>query len=131
MDVFKIVGIGIGAATLAVLVKNWRKEIGIQISIIAAIAIFIMAFPYLNAVFQVFRDVSDRIGLDEKYIKIIIKVIGIAYVAQFGSELCRDAGETAIASKIEFGGKVMIVALSVPLMYSFLEVVETVINYSG
>ena len=51
-------------------------------------------------------------------------------MTQLGAELCRDAGEGAIASKIEFGGKIMIVALSVPVMYSFLEVVETVIGFS-
>ena len=131
MNVFKIVCLGIAATVLAVFLKEWRKEIALQISLVAAVIIFFMIFPYLNTVFGVFRDISERVGLDEKYIKIVLKVIGIGYVAQFGSELCRDAGESAIASKIELGGKVLIVALSVPVMYSFLEVVESVINFAG
>ena len=130
MDVFKIVSLGIAAAVLAVFVKNWRREIALQISLIAAALMFFYVLPYLKTVFEVFRDISERVGMDVKYITIVLKVIGIAYVAQFGAELCRDAGETAIASKIEFGAKVMIVALSVPVMYSFLEVVEKVISYS-
>lgn len=130
MNVFKIVSLGLAATALAVLVKNWRKEIALQISLVAAVLIFFAVLPSLKTVFEVFRDISERIGLDAKYITIVLKVIGIAYVTQFGAELCRDAGESAVASKIEFGGKVMIVALSVPVMYSFLEVVESIINYS-
>ncbi|MBQ7096560.1 MAG: stage III sporulation protein AD [Clostridia bacterium] len=130
MEVFKIVGLGLSAAIISVFVKNWRAELSMQISLIAAVVIFFTVLPYMKTVFSVFEDISDRIGLDGSYMKIVLKVIGIAYVTQLGAELCRDAGESAIASKIEFGGKIMIVALSVPVMYSFLEVVETVINFS-
>ncbi len=130
MEVFKIVGLGLSAAIISVFVKNWRAELSMQISLVAAVVIFFTILPYMKTVFSVFADISDRIGLDGSYMKIVLKVIGIAYVTQLGAELCRDAGEGAIASKIEFGGKIMIVALSVPVMYSFLEVVETVINFS-
>ncbi len=129
MDIFKIVGIGLSAAALAAFVKNWRGEIAIQISLVAAAIMFFMAVPYLKALLEMFRDISNRIGLDVKYISLVLKVIGIAYVAQFGAELCRDSGESALASKIEFGGKVMIVTLSMPVLYSFLEIIETVIRF--
>ncbi len=128
MDIFKVVGLGLAAAVLAVFVKNWRAEIAIQISLVAAAVIFFMMVPYLKTVLEMFRDISNRIGLDVKYITLVLKVIGIAYITQFGAELCRDSGETAVASKIEFGGKVIIVTLSLPVLYSFLEVVETIVR---
>jgi len=128
MDIFKIVGIGLSAAALAVFIKNWRSEIAIQISLIAAAIMFFMVVPYLKALFEMFRDISNRIGLDVKYISLVLKIIGIAYVAQFGAELCRDSGESALASKIVFGGKIMIVTLSMPVFYSFLEIIEVVIR---
>lgn len=128
MDIFKIVGIGLSAAVLAAFIKNWRGEIAIQISLIAAAIMFFMAVPYLKNLLEMFRDISNRIGLEVKYISLVLKVIGIAYVAQFGAELCRDSGESALASKIEFGGKVMIVTLSMPVLYSFLEIIEAVIR---
>lgn len=128
MDIFKIVGIGLSAAILAVFIKNWRSEIAIQISLVAAAIIFFMAVPYLKTIFEMFRDISNRIGLDVKYINLVLKVIGIAYVAQFGAELCRDSGESALASKIEFGGKIIIITLSMPVLYSFLDIIETVIR---
>ncbi len=129
MDIFRIVGLGLAAAILAVFVKNWRAEIAIMISVAAAIIIFLAVAPYLKAVLETFEDISNQIGLDIKYITVVLKVIGIAYVTQFGAELCRDAGESAIASKIEFGGKVIIMALSMPVMYQFLEVVDTIIRF--
>ncbi len=129
MDIFKIVGLGLAAAILAVFVKNWRAEIAIMISVAAAIIIFLAVAPYLKAVLETFEDISNQIGLDIKYITVVLKVIGIAYVTQFGAELCRDAGESAIAAKIEFGGKVIIMALSMPVMYQFLEVVDTIIRF--
>ena len=128
MDIFKIVGLGIAAAVMSVFLKNWRGEIAIQISLIASAIIFFMIMPYLESVLEMFRDISNQIGIDVKFVTVILKVIGIAYVTQFGAELCRDAGETAVASKIEFGGKVMIVALSMPVLYSFLDVVNSIIR---
>lgn len=130
MDIFKIIGLGLSATVLSVFIKNWRSEVAILISLTAIIVIFFTVFPYLKTVFNVFGDISERIGLDTRYIKLILRVIGIAFVTQFGAELCRDAGESAVASKIELGGKIMIVAFSVPVMYSFLEVVETVIDFT-
>lgn len=128
MDIFKIVGLGIASMVLAVFLKNWRAEIAIQISLVASVVIFFMALPYLKAVFEMFQNISKQIGLEIKYITIVLKVIGIAYITQFGAEICRDAGENAIASKIEFGGKVMIVTLSMPILYSFLDVVNSIIK---
>ncbi|MBE7023299.1 MAG: stage III sporulation protein AD [Clostridia bacterium] len=129
MDIFKVAALGLAAAVLAVFVKNWRAEIALQISLIAVIIIFFTVLPYLKTVLEMLRDISNRTGVDSKYISLVLKVIGIAYVTQFGAELCRDAGEGAVASKIEFGGKVMIVALSMPVMYSFLEIVEKIIRF--
>lgn len=129
MDIFKIVGLGLAAAVLAVFVKNWRTEIAIMISLAAAAIIFFAMVPYLKTVLENFKDISNQIGLDVKYITVVLKVIGIAYLTQFGAELCRDAGESAIASKIEFGGKVIIMTLSMPVMYQFLEVVDTIIRF--
>ncbi len=128
MDIFRIVGLGFAAAVLAVFVKNWRGEIAMQISLVAAIIIFFVILPYMETIFDAFRDISNRIGLDSKYVTLVLKVIGIAYITQFGAELCRDSGETAIASKIEFGGKLIILTLSLPILYSFLEVVEKIVR---
>ncbi len=129
MDIFKIVGLGIAATVFAVLIKDKRPEIAIQISLVASVIIFIAAAPYLKTAITMFEDISSRIGMESKYIMIVLKIIGIAYAAQFGAELCRDAGENAVATRIEFAGKAIIITLSMPIMYQLLEVVESILRF--
>lgn len=129
MDIFKVVGLGIAAAALAALLKGWRPEISLLVSLAASMLIFFTAMPYLKSVIAMLRDISNRIGMDVSYITAIIKVMGIAYCAQFGAELCRDAGEGAVASKIEFAGKAVIMALSMPIMYKLLEVIDAIVKF--
>jgi stage III sporulation protein AD len=129
MDIFKIAGLGLAAAVLAVFIKNWKPEIALQVSLVAAVIIFLMVLPYLKAVVLMFQDISQQIGLESKYLSLVLKVIGIAYVAQFAAELCRDAGETSVASKIEFAGKVIIMTLSMPVVYNLLDVVSQIIRF--
>ncbi|MDO4744416.1 MAG: stage III sporulation protein AD [Clostridia bacterium] len=129
MDIFKIAGLGLAAVVLAVFIKNWKPELAMQVSLAAAVIIFLMVLPYLKAVVVMFQDISEQIGLESKYLSLVLKVIGIAYVAQFAAELCRDAGETSVASKIEFAGKVIIMTLSMPVVYSLLEVVSQIIRF--
>ncbi|MBR5614161.1 MAG: stage III sporulation protein AD [Clostridia bacterium] len=129
MDIFKVVGLGLAAATLAVFVKGWKPEIAIGISLAASAIIFIAVMPYLKSVIAMIQNLSEQVGIEGRYIRIVLKVSGIAYIAQFGAELCRDAGETSVASKIEFAGKLMIMALSMPLVYKLLEIVNDIIHF--
>ncbi len=129
MDVFKIVGIGMAAAVLALFIKNWKPELAIQVSLAAAVIIFASVLPYLKTLIDMLKDISTRAGIETRYISIVLKVIGIAYIAQFASEICQDAGESAIASKIEFAGKVIIMTISMPVIYSLLDVINEIIGF--
>lgn len=129
MEIFKIAGIGLAAAVLAVFIKNQRPEFAIQASLLTAVIIFAAVLPYLKAIVEMFEEISKEIGLEQVYIGLVLKVIGIAYVAQFASELCRDAGEGAIATKIELAGKIIIMTLSMPVICSLLEVVNDIIRF--
>lgn len=129
MEIFKIAGIGIAATVIAVFIKNQKPEFAIQISLLAALIIFAAVLPYLSAIVKMFESLSDTAGLETAYIGLILKVIGIAYVAQFASELCHDAGEGAIASKIELAAKIIIMTLSLPVVSGLLETVREIINF--
>ena len=127
MDILKIVGLGISATAFAVFIKRQRPELALILSLLTGTAILIFGFPYLKTVIHMFQDIAGQVGLKSGHIKLILKVIGIAYIAQFGSEICRDAGETSTASKIELAGKIIIMAISMPAVYSFIEVVSKMI----
>lgn len=128
MDMIKILGIGMTAAVLAVLVKGYKPELAIQISLAAAVLIFVMAVPYLRSTVAMFQDIAAQVGIDSRFIGIVVKIIGIAYLAQFGAELCKDAGEGAIASKIELAGKLIIMTMSMPIMYKLLALVNDIVS---
>lgn len=128
MSIFKIVGIGLTAAVLAVLVKGYRAELGVLLSAAASILIFSLLVPYIKAIMAMLENLSGQTGVDIRHIAIIIKIIGAAYITQLGAELCRDAGENSIATKVELGGKIIIVGLSMPIVYSLLNLIENIIT---
>lgn len=127
MEIFKIVGIGLVATILAVVLKNQRPEISLQISVVTGLVIFILIITKLSSVLELLRSVAQKIDIDLVYITTIFKIVGIAYVAEFGAQICRDAGEGAIASKIEFAGKVLIMVLAIPILVSLLNLVVKLI----
>ena len=129
MNVFQLIGIGFIATVLSVFVKQHRPDLAVFIPITGSVIILYLMFPHLKAALNIFEDISDSMGISNQYIKIVIKVIGVAYVCQFAAELCKDAGESSIASKIEFGGKIIILGLSVPIIYSLLDLVKNIISF--
>lgn len=118
------------AAVLSLLIKQYRPELSSAIPVIAAAAIFAMAAPYLRAVIAMFEDIADQVGMESASFRIVIKMIGAAYITQFAAEMCKDAGEGAIASKIELGGKILILTMSMPILYRLLALVSNMINFS-
>ena len=129
MDIFKIAGLGIAAAVFAVFIKGWKPELALQVSLVATVIILAAVLPYLKVVTEMLRDITARAGVESRYIGVVLKFMGIAYISQFASELCRDAGEGAIASKIEVAGKIIIMTISMPIIYSLLEVVNEIIRF--
>lgn len=129
MDIIQIIGIGTIAAFLSFVIKQYRPELAMIIPVLGASVIFIGIAPYLKNVISMFSDIADRAGIDGQYLKIIIKMIGIAYLCQFAAELCRTAGEGLLAGKIELGGKLIILSLSMPVIYRLLGLVSSIIYF--
>ena len=73
------------------------------------------------------NNLSENANLNERYMVIILKILGIAYIAQFGMEMCKDAGENAIASKIEIAGKALIMTVSIPIITGVAEIITKVL----
>ena len=85
--------------------------------------IFLWICAPLQELLQLLEQMAEQAGVTEGYFGIVLKVIGIAYLSQFGSQLCMDAGESAVAAKIELAGKVMMMMVSAPVLLELLDVV--------
>ncbi|HBM80154.1 MAG: stage III sporulation protein AD [Clostridiales bacterium] len=127
MEIFQIVGLAIVAAALSVLLKKQKPEISLFISIATGLMIFFFVVFKLSAVLTLLQDLSKRVNMDFVYLSTILKIIGIAYITTFGAEICRDAGENAIASKVEFAGKILIMLLAIPILMAVLDTILKII----
>ena len=129
MDIFKVVAVGIIATVFALILKKDAPQFAMMISIGACVLIFLMVLPRLTAVFELLNGISSYMTVNNGFVKAVLKIIGIAYITEFGSQLCADAGENAVASKIELGGKILIMGISAPIVLSLLDLVVGLTNY--
>lgn len=116
----QVVGLGLLAAVLAVVLKNNKPEMAVFLSIAVGIIIFAAMLGKIGSVLEVLKDLSSRANLSMVYLGTILKIVGIAYIADFGAQICRDAGEGAVASKIEFAAKILVLVLAVPIVVAVL-----------
>lgn len=123
MSILQIAGIGITAALLAVVIKQHRPEMALLISLAAGAFLFFFVLGNITAVVSTIDQLARHSNLNVIYLDTVLKVIGIAYIAEFGAQICRDAGEGAIASKIELGGKILIMLLALPVLTALMEII--------
>ncbi|WP_353095890.1 stage III sporulation protein AD [Tissierella praeacuta] len=123
MEIIKIVGIGIVATVLIVVLKGTRPEFALFISLLTGVIIFSMILGELSYVIGILNTLARRINVEFAYFSTILKIIGMAYIVEFGAQISRDAGEESIAMKIELGGKVLIMVLAIPILLALMELI--------
>jgi stage III sporulation protein AD len=121
MEILQVVGVGFIGTVLAVFVKERNKEAAILISLVTGVIIFLFALSKVEAVIEVLWKLASSANINLFYLTTILKIIGIAYIAEFGSQICKDAGEGSIAAKIEFAAKVLVMVLALPIIVAVLE----------
>lgn len=131
MDIFQIVGIGIITTILIMVLKAQKPEMAVQLTIIFGVLILLFMMDKISAVVSVLRDFASKINISSMYIVIIFKIIGIAYIAEFGSQICKDAGEGVVAQKIELAAKVMILLIALPIMIAIMESVTDILHVAS
>lgn len=127
MDVIKIIGIGLMALIIIVIIKQYKPEFAIYVSLIAGAIIIYFSLDKISAIINLLTTLSKKTGINAEYLGILLKITGIAILTEYAVSICKDSGENAIASKIDLGGKVIIISISVPIIYALLEVVMKII----
>jgi stage III sporulation protein AD len=123
MEIAKVIGIGIVGGILAVAVKKTNPELGMQVSIAAGVIVFCLVLGYLAQAVDFIRSFAEQYGALYQGTLVLLKVIGIAYLCEFGVQVLKDAGENALAVKVELAGKVIIFAVTLPLIGQFAQMV--------
>lgn len=126
MDILHIVALALLTTLIILLVKQYQPMLALMLSLFAGGFIFYSVIGDVEQVIGLITNLSAQIHMQDAYLTTIIKVIGIAYIAEFGIQIIKDAGEHALANKVEIGGKMAILVLAIPIMGA---IIQTIINF--
>lgn len=120
----KIAAIGVAAAILAAWVKTVKSEYALWITLATGIFMGVSVLGKLEMMIAELRFLQEYFANYASYIKLLVKIIGITYLSEFSSDLCKDAGANTLATQVELFGKLSILVLCMPILTSLLETVD-------
>lgn len=124
MGILQIGVMGIVGVLLAVQLKQEKAELAIYLCIGISILIFFQILTHIGTLVGAVKELSGQIQMDVSYMNTLLKMLGITYVAEFVSGICKDAGYQAVATQIEIFGKVVILVLSMPILMALLKTIQ-------
>lgn len=127
MDILKIASVAIVTCFLTVILKQYKPEYAVAAAICGGIIIFLAAAPKIAQVLAVGKNLADKTGIGREMIAPAVKVIGISYLTGYAAEMCRDAGENALAVKLEMAGKIIMLTVAVPVIEAMLDTIERIL----
>lgn len=123
MEVIKIIGIALIALIIIILLKQYRPEFAVYISLLTGVLILVLVMGQLAGVISLLQSLANKTSVNMTFLSLLIKITGIAFLSEFAVSICKDSGEGAIASKIEVGSKIVIISMSIPIISSLLEII--------
>jgi stage III sporulation protein AD len=123
VDIIQVVGLGLLATVLVLIVKEQKPMFAFLLTTFTGIVIFLFLIGKISSVIHMLEDLAVKSNINMIYLKTILKIIGIAYIAEFGAQVVRDAGQESIASKIELAGKILIMVMAIPIITVIIETV--------
>ncbi|WP_225218847.1 stage III sporulation protein AD [Fictibacillus norfolkensis] len=127
MEIIQIVGFGLVAAFLALVLKEQKANFAFLVTLMVGAGIFLFLIDKIGQILTMLQRLAINANVNMIYVETLLKIIGIAYIAEFGAQITRDAGQGAIASKIELGGKILILVMAIPILTVIIETVLTLI----
>lgn len=115
MNILQLAAVSVCISVLALAVKNIKSEMGQLISIAATVLVMAAVIPYITTIVVTIREFASLSQLGQRFLTPILKITGIAYISQIGSELCADSGEKALAARVEAAGKIAVTVIALPV----------------
>lgn len=128
MNIIAVLAIGLVGASFAVFLKQYKPEFALIVTVLTAIFITISAIGCVVPVVSEIKGMLDNASISYSSLSILIKAVGICYVTQLTSDVCKDAGQASVASKIELVGRIALCVSAIPLYREVLSLVETIIG---
>ncbi len=128
MELMKILGVAFVTSITAIILRSTKPELSFAVTITGIIVILLFLVDALKGVLTVFTSIAQTTGMDNGLLKILLKIVGVGYLTEFGAGVLTDFGSPAIADKVTLGGKIAIVVLSLPILESLLTLVRGFLN---
>lgn len=127
MSFFKIICGVIVGVLLAIKLKQLGSPLWVYLSLAMSIFVLFYIINRLSFVMDFLNEVMNDIGLESGYFEILIKIVGISYLCEFASNLCKESGFLSVASQIEIGGKITMLVMSMPILLAIVDTVTSVL----
>lgn len=121
MEIAQIIGLALITTIFLLILRQEKPVMAILLSIVFSIVIFTSMMDKLAAIIDVMREMSRRAGINSFFLGTVLKIMGVAYLGEFAAVICQDAGEQAVAKKVEFATKIIIAVLALPILVAILE----------
>lgn len=128
MSGVSLAALAVVVALLAVVVRQYKAEYGMAVGVAGGVLLLLLILAQMTGMRDFFTGLIDQAGIEQEWLSLLLKALGICYITQFASDCCRDAGETALASKAELAGRIAVVLLALPMLSQLLETIATVIS---
>ena len=123
MDIIKIVGIAFVTLIIVIILRQYKPEFAGYASMLGGAIIILLSLGKLEGIINLLENLASKTAINGEFLAILIKITGIAFLTEFATSVCKDSGETAIANKVDLGGKIIIIAISIPIISQLLETV--------
>lgn len=128
LDILRIVAFVLICVVLILIVRNNNVEYALMIEILAGVFLLSIIFGELKGLVGMVENLANRINFEIVYLDVLLKIVGVAYIAEFAIGFCKDAGQEAIASKVELCAKVFILVIALPVIFALVEVMESILR---
>lgn len=123
MDIFQLIGIAFITAVAALVLKGTKPELALAVTIAGSVILLLFAFEIMRSSLSLFQKIAETTGIKSSLVKILLKMVGIGYLVEFSAGILSDFGQNALADKLIFCGKIIILVLSVPIIESLLSLI--------
>lgn len=126
MDIFKVGILAVITAAMCVMLRRYNAEYAVICGVCGCILLTALASSEIQKLFEIFFNMAESAGINSDFIGIVLKITGISYIGQLSAELCRDAGEGAIATNVELCAKIIILAVGMPVITGLFSVITSI-----
>ncbi len=128
MSVITIVAVSLISGIVFIIVKQWKPEMALPLGIACGCVILATLLAPLKEIIDGIKSIMEKSGIASEYIKIMLKALGISYLVGFAAEICNDFGLSSLSAKIELCGKIALALLTLPMVISYIEALNGIMN---